>query len=243
MMNSLARRMLFAISLRKSYSLYWKRRFNLEMVLPTVNKFSSQTFNQDVCWKCGLERKNITKVFCEECNTVQNPYESANYFKIFNLEEKFDIDPKVLQGKYRRLQSVLHPDKFTTKSEEERNISENFSSLVNKAYNELQQPLKRAEHLLKLKGDIGEKEISAEPEFLIEMMERNEEMENITDPKKLRELNLKNKNELEKIAKDIDQYFKENNLEKVKQCILKMKFYSSLGHRINSVMRELGIVD
>ncbi|XP_008191980.2 iron-sulfur cluster co-chaperone protein HscB [Tribolium castaneum] len=129
------------------------------------------------CWQCGIERKNLGELFCEQCNYIQSPPEKDNYFKIFELEEKFSIDPKQLTSKYRQMQGLLHPDKFSNKSDTEKDISAEFSSLVNKAYNTLQTPLKRAIHLLHLKGAVIDEDQRVEdPEFLMEIMELNEEV-------------------------------------------------------------------
>ncbi|RZC32312.1 DnaJ domain containing protein, partial [Asbolus verrucosus] len=65
------------------------------------------------CWQCGIERTNISELFCENCSFIQSPQDTNNYFKIFELDEEFGIDPKQLTQKYRKLQSQLHPDKFT----------------------------------------------------------------------------------------------------------------------------------
>lgn len=62
-------------------------------------------------------------------------------------------------------------------TEEEKLISENYSSLVNKAYQVLQSPLKRAIHLLAIRGEkIQEDQKLENPEFLMEIMELNEEV-------------------------------------------------------------------
>lgn len=207
--------------------------------------FLSQNFHPNTCWKCGLERKSATELFCDQCKVLQNPLETKNFFRIFNLSEKFDIDPKELHMQYRRLQAQLHPDKFTQKTTEEKEISESFSSLVNKAYNNLQIPLKRAEHLIELRGgQLNETENAVDdPDFLMEMMELNEELENTTNVEKLKELNIKNRNQLEIITKNIDECFKKNDLNRAKHFVIKMKYYTSLGNRINAILRELGIVD
>lgn len=67
------------------------------------------------CWQCGIERKNIGELFCEQCNYIQTPSERNNFFKMFGIDEKFDIDLKDLTKNFRKLQSQLHPDKFTNK--------------------------------------------------------------------------------------------------------------------------------
>ena len=63
-------------------------------------------------------------------------------------------------------------------------MSENLSSLVNKAYAVLQDPMERAEYLLKLRGideQMMEKKMTADIEFLGEVMELNERLEAIDD--------------------------------------------------------------
>lgn len=63
------------------------------------------------------------------------------------------------------------------RSETEKDISAEYSSLVNKAYNTLQTPLMRAIHLLHLKGEaIEEEQRVDDPEFLMSIMELNEEV-------------------------------------------------------------------
>lgn len=66
---------------------------------------------------------------------------------------------------------------FVCRSDTEKEISAEYSSLVNKAYNTLQTPIKRALHLLSLNNEtISEDNKSDNPEFLMEMMELNEEV-------------------------------------------------------------------
>ncbi|XP_018565409.1 uncharacterized protein LOC108906586 [Anoplophora glabripennis] len=208
------------------------------------NSLTFKRFNSSVCWKCGKERKN-SQVFCETCNAVQAPLEKDNYFKVFGLEENFDIDQQYLKNKFRKLQSMLHPDKFSNKTDEEQHISAEYSSLLNKAYSSLHTPLKRAEHLLNLRGEqIGEEQAVDDPAFLMEIMELNEEMESAgNDKEKLKALNTKNKMELERISKEVDECFRRNDIRAAKKTVIKLKYFSSLGSRINGVLRELGETD
>lgn len=49
--------------------------------------------------------------------------------------------------------------------------------MINKAYKTLQSPLERGEYLLRLHGvTLPEDNTISDPEFLMEMMERNEEV-------------------------------------------------------------------
>ena len=56
---------------------------------------------------------------------------------------------------YCFLQRLLHPDKFSVKSALEREISENNSSLLNKAYFTLLKSLNRGLYMLELEGMTG----------------------------------------------------------------------------------------
>lgn len=48
---------------------------------------------------------------------------------------------------------------------------------------------------------------------------------------------------MDKLILSIEESFKQNDLDGVKQLIMKLQYYSSLGHRINKTLRELGVVD
>lgn len=130
------------------------------------------------------------------------------------------------------------------RTQEEKAISADFSALVNKAYNNLQKPLERAEHLLHLKGhQITENTTVSDPEFLMEMMTLNEELESTKNEKELRAIDFKNKKKIEEIVAAINTMFNKNHIEKAKEEIAKLKYYISLSNRISAIMRDSGIVD
>lgn len=84
---------------------------------------------------------------------------------------------KDLTRRFRNIQSEIHPDKFSTKTKKEQHLSAEWSSLVNKAYKTLHSPLARSEYLLKLHGiKLPEDNTIQDPEFLMQMMERNEKV-------------------------------------------------------------------
>lgn len=65
---------------------------------------------------------------------------------------------------------------------------------MNKAYSTLINPLERGLYMLKLNGfSIEESKKEVDKIFLMEIMERNEEIENEKDTNRLKQLNLKNK--------------------------------------------------
>ncbi|KAG8236219.1 hypothetical protein J437_LFUL016787 [Ladona fulva] len=137
------------------------------------------------CWKCGsvINKKDL---FCKDCNVLQNVDKNSNYFDILNVDQRYEVEPKELSTNFRNLQRLLHPDRFANKEEEERRISESYSSLVNKAYTTLLHPLSRGMYMLELKGvKIGEDSEKMSPDFLMDIMERNEEVDGLHDKDKI----------------------------------------------------------
>jgi molecular chaperone HscB len=66
-----------------------------------------------------------------------------NFFILFNIEERFDIDLDELDMRYFELQAKYHPDRSSDVS---------MGILVNEGYKILQDNFERANHILELHG-------------------------------------------------------------------------------------------
>ncbi|KAG7201742.1 hypothetical protein KM043_004464 [Ampulex compressa] len=176
---------------------------------------------------------------------LQEPPENLNYFDIIGINKSYDVTIKEIHDKYRELQKLLHPDKFSTKTEREKEISASLSSLVNKAYSTLMHPLKRGFYLLELNNiSVPEGTTNLNPEFLMEIMERNEEVENAKDDKdKIVRLLHENKEMLDTLTKDVTDAFKKEDIESAKAALIKMKYYDSIERRLKILKQDLGIVE
>jgi molecular chaperone HscB len=101
---------------------------------------------------------------------------TSNHFSIFDIKQTFDVDMSRLSSRYRDLQSAVHPDRFANSTDAEKRAAMDQAVLVNDAYNTLRDPVKRAMHLLALRGIDGmdEKNTSMPHDFLIEQIEWRE---------------------------------------------------------------------
>jgi len=100
-----------------------------------------------------------------------------NYFELFGLPISLKVDRSKLALKYFELQKKYHPDFFTQGTEHEQELALETSSQVNKALKILKSEDETIKYLLQLKGLLEEEEkYQLPPEFLMEMMELNEEL-------------------------------------------------------------------
>ncbi|MDE3060186.1 MAG: Fe-S protein assembly co-chaperone HscB [Pseudomonadota bacterium] len=101
-----------------------------------------------------------------------------HYFTLLNLPPTFDLDLSALESAYFTAQRQYHPDRFVGKPPSERTAALQHSADINKAYDTLKDPLKRAQYLLHLQGiAVGTEADSVKPsqEILVEAMELREE--------------------------------------------------------------------
>ena len=158
---------------------------------------------------------------------------TQNYFELFNLPEKFQIDSVKLQENYRSIQKEIHPDRFATSTENEKTQSMIKSTQVNDAYQTLKSPTKRAKYILSLHKSV--EKITLPPDFLMQQMEWEEHLEDIE----------KNKSALDQFKLAINKKYKEYSLLLSKQIdndqnwneaaitIDKLYFVEKLLHKIN----------
>ncbi|WP_351010432.1 co-chaperone HscB [Shewanella sp. S1-58-MNA-CIBAN-0166] len=106
-----------------------------------------------------------------------------NYFDLFNVVPAFDIDTALLAERYRDLQRAVHPDKFANDTEQQKLLSVQRTAQVNDGYQTLKNPLRRAEHMLSLRGIELSHETTTlkDGAFLMQQMEWREALEDIKD--------------------------------------------------------------
>jgi molecular chaperone HscB len=106
---------------------------------------------------------NDITLFCPHCSKIQPP-PGGDFFSVFGLEPRLNLDLPVLETEFHRLSRKVHPDRFARAGENEREWSLADTALLNDAYRTLKDPIHRTEYLLKLEGaEIGEEHAGKEP--------------------------------------------------------------------------------
>ena len=103
----------------------------------------------------------------------------SDYFEIFGIERRLDLDTEALQRTFYELSRQLHPDRYGRRSPEEQQYALEASAILNDAWRVLRDPVQRAEYVLSKEGfNIGEQRSKdVPPELLEEVFELNMALE------------------------------------------------------------------
>jgi molecular chaperone HscB len=127
----------------------------------------------------------------------------SNYFEVFNLGPRLQIDTAALEKQFYTLSRKLHPDRFASRPGAEQEAALAESSQLNDAYRALKDPVLRTQYLLKLEGveleeqskaatdaaraTGGQKKQIVPPELLEEVFELNMQLQEMRAAKQMGE--------------------------------------------------------
>ncbi|KAH8364306.1 hypothetical protein KR084_005818 [Drosophila pseudotakahashii] len=206
--------------------------------LPEKRQFSVES--SPACWNCQNKSNLRQNMMCSNCGHLQDVNTGINYFELLSFPTQFSLESQKLTKSFRQLQTIVHPDKYSNKSSREQTNSADWSSLINKAYKTLATPIERGQYLLQLEGEQMPQDNSAiNKEFLMAMMERNEEVEDAADTKALEDLNAQLIRELEKMAQKLSSLFENKDLQGVKGTLVEMKYLLSIQSSIKQKQQSL----
>lgn len=136
------------------------------------------------CWSCA-EAHAASTLFCPSCSKIQ-PVATGDYYEVFSLVPRLDLDLGALEHQFHKLSRKLHPDRFARATSSEKEWSLADTALLNDAYRVLRDPIRRTEYLLKREGaEIGEEHAGKDrkdpsrvpPDLLEEVFDLNMQLE------------------------------------------------------------------
>jgi molecular chaperone HscB len=103
-----------------------------------------------------------------------------NYFEIFGIPVQLKVNKTGLPAKYFELNKKFHPDFYSNATPAEQEHALEITANLNKAYKTFQNPDETIKYVLQLKGLLEEEEkYQLPPDFLMEVMEINEQLMDI----------------------------------------------------------------
>ncbi len=128
------------------------------------------------CMQCSAPMEY--PICCTSCGTLIPPPDGLDFFVMFNLPTRFDIDENELHRKYLALSRNIHPDVVDKSTDQNRRNSLQLSSMLNRAYETLRGAVSRAEYLLVLAGGPSPRDDRSVPgETLAKIMVLRENIE------------------------------------------------------------------
>lgn len=167
--------------------------------------------------------------------------ENENPFEILGILPAFEIDKAALDQAYFVRQSLVHPDRFMTHSELERQAAQAHSSLLNQAYEALKNSTLRAKALLKLRGievpDHANQSIQ-DPQVLEEAMILRETLTKATSISDLTLLEKQIHEQLREVHSDFSKALQNSNDHELLRLFLRLTYLSKFMDEICRQIRE-----
>ncbi len=181
------------------------------------------------CWSCKGPIQRFTP-FCETCGAVQPPGQ-ANHYQRMGLGVSFDVDVADLDQRYFDLQRHLHPDRFVTRSAQEKALSQQQATAINDAYETLKEPLKRADYLVHLRGmDVLPEgcNLVNDTELLMETMELREALAEAETIDQVDALDARATDDIDYCIKQLSKLFNEDDIKGACKLTTRLKYLKKL---------------
>jgi molecular chaperone HscB len=136
-------------------------------------------------------------------SAIERSSGAEDYFSVFGLRRKLNLDLPSLQREFYARSRQLHPDNFATASPDRQQWSLEQTSLLNDAFRTLKDPIERTKYLLELegvkleeqsasateqaRGNGTEKKQVVPPELLEEVFELNMQLQELKMSKQIGE--------------------------------------------------------
>jgi molecular chaperone HscB len=168
-----------------------------------------------------------------------------NHFELFGLAPVFALESEALERSYREIQSQVHPDRFAHAGDAERRASLQWTTRVNEAYRTLKDPVQRGKHFLELHGvDVAfETNTQMPTDFLLQQLERREELESATagkDASRLDRMRARLRSQKQTLEQQIaDAIDAKRDYASAAQLVRKLMFLDRLDSEIDAGYEEI----
>ena len=144
----------------------------------------------------------------------------------------FSPDLKQLRKEFLQLQAKAHPDRAPDGQQRQ---AEALSSRINEAYKTLQDPLKRAQYLLSLRGiDVEDDSAKlSENALLMEVMEAREAVEEVEDEEGLAAIRAENNRRVAQSVGVLEEAFTRSDMETAADEAVRLRYWMNIEESIH----------
>jgi len=144
------------------------------------------------------------------------------------------------------MQRLLHPDNFPLADEATKMSSENWSALLNRAFETLKDQEKRAIYLYKLRSgnDMNEEgTLDGSPELaemLAEIMDVRSDLEDCSEPAEVQDIQKKNDGRIASVMERLKDAFKIEDWTLARRLLIELRYWKSIASAAQNVLEGLG---
>jgi molecular chaperone HscB len=166
-------------------------------------------------------------------------------FALFDLPPSFNIDAAALEKSFLAKARAAHPD-FHASDAASQDRAADEASKINEAYAMLKSPIRRAEYLLERLGGPTSAEVrDMPPEFLMEVMELREEIEEVresggVESERGRKMAAKLKSDLDDVYSEIGAKLEAESFGKpIPEVLLEIRGSINVARYLEGLLRDL----
>ena len=175
------------------------------------------------CHFCGYNCCDT--MFCTNCGKIVPPT-WQNFFVALGLENLFNIDHNDLRSRYYERLTLVHPDLFIHKSQQELDSAQKQSAYLNSAFQTLNQLWPRAEYIVMINfPDYQSVNISAEN--LSKITHIHEQLIEAL-PEQISDIKAQLQNHERMLVKEISNYLNNNEYKEAANILAQHRFIKRL---------------
>ncbi len=167
-------------------------------------------------------------------------------FATLGITRAFDVDLAAVEKVHRELSRALHPDRYVGAPPSERRESLGKAVEVNEAWRIVRDPIRRAEALLALSGVTvsegdGPRSSTADPAFLMEMLEQREalaEAKQKKDREAVRSMAAAIEARARDVERDLARGFAQGEAKTLVERVGELKFYRRFLDEVSAIEDE-----
>jgi molecular chaperone HscB len=167
-------------------------------------------------------------------------------FVTLGIARTFDVDLAAIEKVHRELSRALHPDRYVGSPPSERRASLGKAVEVNEAWRIVRDPIRRAEALLALAGVTvaegeGPRSSTADPSFLMEMLELREalaEAKQAKDAPAVRRMAAEMEQRAGDVERALAEGFARGEAKALVEKVGELKFYRRFLEEVSAIEDE-----
>lgn len=174
---------------------------------------------------------------CTNCWNISPVPSDITHHQLFDLPydpNPFSVNLLLLKKKFLEAQTICHPDAWSTRGPHKQDVAQALSARLNGAYQSLLNPLSRAEYLLELNQlPMSETDQIDDMEFVSDIMEAREIIEESSDIDEVRALADANEARIKETISEIEKLSGEKNWSAMKEASIQLRYLEGIRKAAN----------